>query len=396
MKILCISPYYKPAIIYGGPSRSVPTLCEAINKCGAEIIVFTTNANGPRALLDVPTDRSIIVDGVEVYYFPINYYGSKIHPFYSRDLQKACFDWMNRFDLIYIVGNWTYPVFVGANSAIRKQIPYVISPRGSFMSWSMGEKSLKKRIYLELFERRIVNHASAVQVSSLLEKKQLNKWNFKSPVFCIPNGFDKSFIGHPMERGKLRDLLCVPPTGTISLFVGRLHKEKRLDLIIQSFAVAARQLPEAHLLIVGADQDGSGHTAMELVSQLGLNQRVHFMGHLSGNDLYQAYIDADVFILLSHRESFGMVAVEAMANGLPLILAEEVGLAEEVNQAQAGLKVKAEPQNVGQAWVQLLIHPTLRDEMGKRGKKLVQERFTSDKVANEMLHLFSTILDKNA
>ena len=394
MDILCVTPYYKPAYIYGGPARSVPSLCEAMAKCGVRVTVFTTNANGPGKVLDIPTSEPLNVGGVIVRYFPVSWPLARIMPFFSPSLKRACDSCVTQHDVVYILGNWTHSVYAGAVSAQAKNIPYVLSPRGSLMNWSMQEKAFKKRIYFALLERRIINQAAAIHVTSSLEECQMRHWRFATPVITVPNGMDLAPFAELPLRGKFRQSLSIPPTDTLSLFVGRLHKEKRLDLIISAFAVLVQQFPNAHLLIVGPDQDGSGKTAQEQVRFLGLADRVHFSGQLTGADLVRAYVDADMLVLLSHRENFGMVAVEAMAAGLPVLLAKEVGLAEEVEQAHAGLVVDAEVHKIEVAWNGLLSDRILRKEMGQRGRKLVQERFASNVVATRMLAIFASVSNK--
>ena len=392
MNILCVTPYYKPAFVYGGPARSVPSLCEAMVKHGAQVTVFTTNANGPGSVLGVPTSQPLAMGGVDVYYFPVSWPLARIVPFYSPALREACSRRVAQFDLVYIVGNWTYPVLAAAKSSLRESIPYVASPRGSFMDWSMGEKAVKKRLYLAFLERRTIEGAAAIHATSSLEEQQLRGWHFGPMVTVVPNGIDMAPFAELPQRGKLRHSLGIPHIGTLSLFVGRLHKEKRLDLIVAAFATLAQTVLDAHMLIVGWDQDGSGKAAQEQARELGLSHRVHFAGQLTGTGLVQAYADADLLVLLSHRENFGMVAIEAMAVGLPVLLAKEVGLAEEVEQAGAGLVVTAVPDEIGTAWRKLLSNEDLRKAMGSRGKTLVRDRFTSDVVATSMIELFAAVL----
>jgi glycosyltransferase involved in cell wall biosynthesis len=391
MNILCVAAYYKPAYIYGGPVRSVPDLCEAMARAGARVTVYTTNANGPGQVLNVPTDCPVDVNGVQVRYFPVKWPLARVALFYAPALGKACYDHSDQFDVVYLPGSWTYSTFVGARAALRVQIPYVISPRGSFMDWSMSQKTLKKRLYLALIERHLINGAAAIHVTCALEQQQQEKWRFEPPAVVIPNGVDVARFGGPSCQGKWRQMLGVPPGGTLSLFVGRLHKMKRIDLTIDAFATFARQMPDAHLLIVGPDQDGSGRVARQQAKDLGLTDRVHFAGLLAGSEVRQAYAEADVLVLFSHRENFGMVTAEAMAAGLPALVTREVGLATEVEQADAGLVVAAEPNEAGRVWQRLLSNPALRAAMGERGRALVRERFASDVVATRMLELFATV-----
>ncbi len=396
MRILCVTPYYKPAYIYGGPAHSIPALFEAMARAGASVTVFTTNANGPNRVLDVPKDEVVIVDGVDVVYFPVSKLASRIYPFYSPNLSEGCKSNIHDFNLVYIAGSWTYPVRAGAASSYRHNIPYVISPRGSFMNWSMGEKSIKKHLYLELIERKWINHAATIHVTSRLEEHQLQQWGFHPQVVRIPNGINISPYEKPLERGLLRKKLGISNDEKVTLFVGRLHKEKRLDLIISAFSKIVKLRNDFHLIIVGKDQDGSGMAAQDLVAKLGLSNQVHFVGFLTGSDLAQAYADADLLVLMSHRENFGMVAIEAMAHGLPVLLTKEVGLANEVEEAGAGLVTSSNLEEISASWQKLLLRPDLCKSMGDQGKKLVREQFASDVVATRMIDCFEKILEANS
>jgi glycosyltransferase involved in cell wall biosynthesis len=390
MKIGVVGAYYKPATVYGGPIRSVSALCEGLTQAGAQVTVLTTNANGAGALA-VPTGQPVLVDGVLAYYYPRQ--GAHLVPnyYYSPGLKQACREKMRNFEVIYICGTWTYAMRAGAMAALAADVPYVVSPRGSFMTWSMSQRPIKKRVYLELIERRLMNRAAAIHCTSSLEQQQLNPWGFRPPILVIPNGLDLTPFAALPERGTLRRALGVPQDGTLSLFVGRLHKMKRLELTIQAFAKVAREAPDAHLLVVGPDGDGSGQKARKMAHDLGLSDRVHFTGLLTGMSLMQAYADADLHVLLSYRENFAMVVTEAMASGLSVMVTPDVGLAEEVEKAGAGYCVPSEGEEIAKTWLALLANPGLRRAMGQKGKSLVQEKFAFEVVSEQMLTLFKQI-----
>ena len=122
MRILCVAAYYKPARVYGGPVQSLAALCEGLARAGAEVTVFTTNANGEQAALDLPTDRPLDVGGVQVHYFPVSKWVSRLFPFYfySSQLGRACREIIKCYDVLYLPGNWTYPFRVGARAAITQ------------------------------------------------------------------------------------------------------------------------------------------------------------------------------------------------------------------------------------------------------------------------------------
>lgn len=391
IRVLFVASYYKPAYIYGGPARSIPTLCEGLVQAGAEVVVFTTNANG-HLNLDVPTDRPIEVDGVLVNYFQRSHLAPGRY-FYASDLGKACWQQMKNFDIVYICGTWTYPLLPAARAARKAGIPYVISPRGSFMTWSMQEKWLKKKLYLLLVERDIMNGAAVLHCTSQPELEQIEQWRFKPPTVFIPNGIDLSLFRTLPTRGKLRQSLGISETGPVSLYVGRLHKEKRLTRLINAFSNVVKVMREAHLLIVGGDEDHTGTEMRDQVKQMGLSGQIHFTGLLSGDSLLQAYADADLFVLLSYRESFGMVAAEAMATGLPILISSDVGIAREVKQHGAGIVVDADSLHVEEAWEDILLSPGKHKKMSEAGKRLARNHFSSQSVARQMLDLFYQNID---
>ena len=393
MRILCVTGYYKPAYVYGGPVKSVAAICEGLAQAGNQVTVLTTNANGHGKTLSVTIGQAVDVNGVEVNYYPQSQPAARLFPFYSTWLGRACAARLSEFDVMYLPATWTYAMYVGASHARNMRVPYVVSPRGSFMTWSMQQKMLKKRLYLALIERRLIDSAAAIHCTSWLESEQTSHWNFKPKVVIIPNGIDLEPFQCLPQSGGLRRQLGIPSGATVSLYVGRLHKEKRISLMIDSFAKIARQLADAHLVIIGPEGDGTGAHARKYVATLGLTQRIHFLGLLAGQALLQAYDDADLLVLLSHRENFGMVAVEAMAAGLPVLVAKEVGLAEEIARAGAGYSVVAEIDRIAETWVQMLQAPDLRRDIGQKGRELVHEKFESSRVASQMLNLFANIVN---
>ncbi len=396
MRILCVTGYYKPAHVYGGPVRSVSALCESLAQAGATVTVLTTNANGKSQCLEVPTNQAVTLEGVQVTYYPVIWPVAAWWPFYSPGLGRACRDLVRRYDLVYLPATWTYAMWVGARAAQEASIPYVVSPRGSFMRWAMTQKSLKKRLYLALIERQLINGAAAIHLTSIMEQAQQEKWGFKPPPVIVPNGIDAKRFESLPARGALRQRLGISPDISLALFVGRLHREKRIDLVVEAFVRVARDIENASLLLVGPDEDGSGEQARSQIRRAGLADRVHFMGLLTGVDLMRAYADADLLLLLSHRENFGMVVVEAMAAGLPVLLSEEVGLAPEVERAGAGFIVPAQAKEVAEAWRQLINDPGLRHKMGSAGRQLAQSEFAANVVARKMLDLFMSVISRHS
>lgn len=390
MRILCVSPYYKPAHIYGGPVNSISILCEAFAKKGHDVTVFTTNANGTTAL-PVTLDQPLSVDGVNAVYFE-RYHILPDHYFFAPAMAPALSAQIHGFDVVYACTTWTYPMTIVARAASRAAIPYIVSPRGDFMDWSMSQNALKKRLYLNLVERKNVDRSAGVHCTSQMEIDQMEHLNLRPVRVLIPNGVDLArFRGLP-PRGLLRRKLNIPLSSPVSLFVGRLQAMKRIEDTVKIFLRVLESVPAAHLLIAGEDEDGSGRHAMRQVDNSGFQSRIHFLGALYGQDLLQAYSDADLLILLSHRENFSMVAVEAMAAKLPVIISDRVAIWKEVVEAGAGYAIDPDGSHPEEKWIALLTDPEKRYEMGGKALELVQRDYSVDRVADQMLEFFNRVI----
>ena len=230
MRVLVVSGYYKPAYVYGGPVKSVSELCEGMARLGADVTVFTTDANGRGKRLSLVDGRKQVVEGVEVRYYAVDWALASLMPFYSAELAGACRDELSTYDVVYLPSTWTHAMWAAARIAIRKRVPYVVSPRGSFMEWSLEQKALKKKIYLSLFERRFVEAAAAIHATTELEARQQTSLGFSTPVSIIPNGIDTRRFSATPGAGRLRRKLGLNSDALISLFVGRLHPEKRVEV----------------------------------------------------------------------------------------------------------------------------------------------------------------------
>lgn len=388
MRILCVTPFYKPAYVYGGPTRSISVLCERMVKAGTQVTVFTTNANG-QGQLDVPVGRPVDVEGVQVYYF------RRIRgllPFYSPDLGRACERYVQEFDLVHSSASFTYPMGPVSAACRRFNLPLIESPRGGLTPWCLHHKRWKKWLYLALCERRRLDTATAIHCTDETEQEAIKHLGLKPPTFVIPNPVKLDEFSAPLVRGKLRYQLGLPHDCIVTLFLGRLNAKKGLDLAIRAFVDVADEHSNGHFVIAGPDDDGSGVQARRLVHQAGLQNRVHFVGMITGENRLSALADADLFILTSHSENFGVAVAEALAMGIPVLVSDQVGIARQVAQVSAGAVVELDVSHIAQVWSALLDDPTELKAMGIRGRKLVQEEYDPDTIARKMLDVYRRVV----
>jgi len=303
--------------------------------------------------------------------------------FYSPDLARACRAGAAGYDALYIAGTWTYPLLAAAKAAIAARIPYMISPRGSFMTWAMQKGCLKKRIYLRFVERPLIDKASEIHYTTHLEARQAASFEFGPRPVVIPNGIETSLFCDLPEKGQWRRKLHLTDADRLSIFSGRLVKDKRLPLIIRSFAVASNGLPSAYLAIAGPDY-GERKAILKTVAELGLEKKVFLLGDLRWSELLELYTDADMLVMLSWRESFGMAVAEAMAAGCAVLVSEDVGLADEVRCAHAGSVVPSRTPEVAREWRTMLCDSDLK-ALGRNGREYALQHFNSDNVAGAVV-----------
>lgn len=387
MRVLCISPYYEPAYAYGGPARSIPSLCQAMTREGTDVTVFTTNANGAQTL-NVPTGRPLFVKGVRIVYFRrlIKQY------FAAPALARACSREVSEFDIVHVNGIDSFPSLVTADAAFARSVPFVISPRGTLMPWALGYKRFKKTLYMRIVGHRRINRAGALICTDAYEMEALQALGFKNPMYIIPNGLNTRYFADLPPRGELRRSLQIPEKTTVILILGRLHPVKRPDLAVEAFGQIADLYPLAHLIFAGPDEVGLRPGLLDTARQAGCASRVHFTGLLKPAQVLQALADADLLLMTSESENFGMAVAEAMAAGLPIVVSNKIGISRFVRQANAGEVVSLDAKSIADGLERLLKYPGKLGEIGLRARQIAVNTFDLAVVARQMITCYAEVL----
>jgi len=348
-------PTYLPATRYGGPIVAVHGLCRALARRGHEVHVFTTNVDGS-GVSGAPLDCPVELDGVRVHYFPARLR----RLYYSPAMRKALRTFVPLCDLVHLHSVFLWPTSAAARVAARAGVPYVVSPRGMLVPELIRRKSrVAKSMWIGLVERRTLAEAASVHCTSQRELDDARQLHLPLPSpFVVPNGIDL-----PPLSGERRD-------PRLLLFLGRVNWKKGLDRLIE-----AMRGVDARLVIAGNDEENYAVT-------LPRADNVEFAGAVSGEAKDALLRRAAVLVLPSLSENFGNVVLEAMAQATPVVVTPQVGLAADV--AAAGAGIVAEPASLATALNALLADPAQAEAMGRRGRALVEARFSWDRVAAEM------------
>ena len=319
--------------------------------------VFTTNVDGSGTLA-VPVGEPVLMDGVRVHYFP-----SEVPRLYWSRAMASAFRESGRYAVVHTHAVYLWPGVAAARAARKAHVPYVVSPRGMLVPELIRARSwIAKTLWLQLVERNALARASAIHFTSELERRDAGRTGLPLPgAFVIPNGID--VLPRPAVARQENTLL----------FLGRITWKKGLDRVIARLP----ELPEARLVVAGNDEESLTPRLRELAEHLGVADRVRFAGPVYGEEKQRLLASAALFVLLSRSENFGNAVLEALAMETPVVLSAEVGLAEEVARAGAGV-IGAEAIGA------LLRDPDRRAEMGGRGRALVESRFAWPHVAKAM------------
>ncbi|MDX2150561.1 MAG: glycosyltransferase [Bryobacteraceae bacterium] len=385
MRVLHVIPSVGPA--RGGPSFVMRSLARGLAASGVEVHVASTDDNGRRERLSVPLSQPVAEDGVTYWYFPCQ------TRFYQASLPLTRWLWRESrsFDLVHIHALFSYSSSASGLVALSRGVPYVIRPLGILNRWGrVNRRPFLKNLSFQVLERRLVEGARAMHYTSRLEREEAEEWGFAAPAAIIPNPV--SFDDLPEVAGGgfrakhgLGERLLV-------LFLSRIDDKKGLDLLIPAFARFRKRYLESTLVIAGSGSEALESSLRKLAEEHAVTDSILWTGFVEGRAKAELLRDADVFVLPSYSENFGVAAVEAMGLGLPLIVSDQVGICGEIEAAGAGAVVRCEVTALAAEMERLAGDAALRGRMGEQGRKLALEEYSLGAVCGKMLGLYRQVL----
>jgi glycosyltransferase involved in cell wall biosynthesis len=351
---------------FGGPSRSVPALCEAIAREGHQVDLVSQG-------LDSAFSKSLIPDRglVSTTLLPASWVNSERFPItlqYTRRL--AALGRSRNAALIHDHGVWLQSNFGSSVAASRLGIPYFSSPRGMLTRWALKQKPLRKHAAWVLYQRRALDNARVLFATSEEEAADFRAAGLKQPIAVIPNGVTLGPASQRLERRA---------GARTMLFLSRLHRKKGVVELVEAWSLARPQ--GWRLVIAGPDEGGYRRVVERRIDDLEVQGSIELTGEIDDEAKSRAYEAADVFVLPTHSENFGIVIAEAMAHGLPVITTRGAPW-RELEAHAAGWWI--EP-TVAALSATIQAATTISDDerrsMGSRGRELVATRYGWGKVA---------------
>lgn len=378
MRLLHVVPTYLPAVRYGGPIHSVHGLCAALAARGHDVQVFTTNVDGPQNST-VPLGVPVDLDGVKVWYFPSRWLRRL---YWSPPMARMLKQEVGNFDLVHLHSVFLWPTWAAARAARSARVPYVMSPRGMLVKELFRARSrYLKTAWMILIERANLAHAAGIHVTSAVEAAELAAFGYalKGRVFEVPNGVNLSAPGPT-------DPTSAPP---YVLMLGRINWKKRIDIAVET----VQRVEGVRLLIAGGDEEGLTASLRARAASLGVAERVEFVGPVDGLRKRRLLHGALALLMPSLSENFGNSAVEAMAEGTPVIVSPQVGIADSAKESGAGFVVAPTGEAFADAVGQLQTDLTLRARMGERARVLVAANYAWPVIGARIENEYRVILN---
>jgi glycosyltransferase involved in cell wall biosynthesis len=370
---------------YGGPSKACLEMARAVAARGHEVSIYTTNQDGPGELA-VPLGQPVRQGGVELRYFPIQsprFWGT------SLPLARALKAGIRTFDLVHLHSLYLFHNLVAGHYCRQCGVPYLIRPHGTLDPYIRGRHRGRKWLLENLFENRNLKKAAAIHFTTEEERELAAPFTFRTPGVVAPLGIDLGELEPWPEPGAFKAEHPEIGDRKIILFLGRINFKKGLDLLARAFGALNRARGDVHLVIAGPDNDGWGDRIRGWLAAEGVSHRATFTGMLLGREKLAAFRDADLFVLPSYSENFGIAVIEAMACGLPVVISDKVNLWREVAAAGAGKVTPPDASLVAQAMGELLADPDLAARMGRQGRNLVHTKFQWHNIAGKLEEIYT-------
>lgn len=386
MKILQIVP--SVSLVYGGPSQMVLGLSSALAKAGADVTIITTDANGDtgQAPLAVPLATPIAQDGYHIIYF-------RCAPFQRYKFSTKLLMWLaqhaQEYDIAHIHALFSPISSMAATVARQQGLPYVLRPLGTLDPADLQKKQHLKQLYAAVLEKRNLAHAAAVHFTTQQEATVSERFGVTTNDWIFPLGVVLPRSTHACPRTQLG----IPPDRSVLLFMSRIDPKKGLDLLIPALETLAAVGHEFDFVLAGGNPQDPAYEN-QIKQQIAHSQvadRAHILGFVSGSAKTAWLETADVFVLPSYYENFGIAVAEAMSVGTPVVISNQVHIWPEIQQANAGWICECNVPSLTQSLATSLSDAAERRQRGMNAQQHARAHYTWDAIAQRMLQAYTAI-----
>lgn len=393
----------------GGMNVYVHQLTRTLGKLGVRVDVFTRSQDEhvPHVLHDLGYHNRVVhipagpevplpkaeleryipkfVQGIKSFAESKNIHYDLIHSHY----------WMSGLAAIELSQTWNIPFLHMFHTLVLMKNRIAQTPQEM-----EGE-------YRILGEKKVISKANRIIAATLAEKSQL-EFLYKAPsskISVIPPGVDTRHF-YPIPKDEAKEVVGVPEDSHTILFVGRIEPLKGIDKLIQAISIIQKngelRCCPHNLVIIGGEPNAKPEEMnaemarlQDMVEDLGIENFVIFLGKQDQQLLPYYYSASEIVVMPSHYESFGMVALEAMACGTPVIASQVGGLAFLVRDGETGFVVPGnDVQMLAKRLVELIKDKDLRNKLGNKSAEYAQ-LYAWEIISEKMIEVYNQVLEKH-
>lgn len=303
----------------------------------------------------------------------------------ARDAIASC-------DVLHLHEVWDPVCLQLASVARGLDIPYVISPHGALDAFPMSHKRLKKRLYLALAGRRMISRSAAVFCTAAAEAAQSSRWHRGAASVVLPLVMDLTPFHHlpgPSEAGHL--ISDLDPSLPRLVFIGRLDPKKGIEHVIDAAAALIDGGTPCNLVIAGSGEPGYVASLRSLVHSRGHADQVRFAGYLGGTAKVSLFQWADLFVLPTYQENWGIALYEALAAGTPVVTTRAVATWPELEATGAAFVVENDTAVLAARLATLLTDRSRLHDLGQEARRVVLRDHDAATTASKYLAAYRAV-----
>jgi glycosyltransferase involved in cell wall biosynthesis len=375
MRILQVTPTYKPAYIYGGVTVSISLLCESLAAEGHDILVVTTTANG-KTEFPKHTEKPVLVEGAPTLYFP-RWTGDPLQ------FSPPLFLWLWRnvrfYEVVHVHSWWNLVAMCSVFICLLRGVKPVLSPRGMISNYTI--QGFVKRVFHRFLGQFLLKntflHATAAQ-----EQREGLRINSRWQSAVLPNLLQlKNVPTRPIKPANRRFEI---------LFFSRIHPKKGLELLFE----ALKNLPfDWHLTLAGDGEAGYPEALKASIEKEDFSKKITWLGWVNGANKYTVLGQADLMVLPSYNENFANVVIESLAIGTPVLLSQQTGLSDYVAEKDLGWVCETTVKSVQTTLKQAFEDTTKRQRIEYQSPDIVRHDFAPSVLAHQYVEMYHNFME---
>ena len=363
----------------GGPARSVTGLCNALANKDVQVQLVSLDLGAKFAPPMRPASPWVtttlvprqVAKGLRQIWVPK----------FQQTLQTLAGS--GEIHLIHDHGLWEPSNRAAAQTAVKHNLPLVISPRGTLEPWARRQKFLKKQVAWHLYQQRNLASAAVLHATAEAEAEHLRQLNLWQPIALIPNGLELPILTTTKHNKPASDRKTI-------LFLSRIHPVKGLLNLVEAMRLVQPQ--GWRVVIAGPDSNGHQAEVQAAIHAADLGEAFIFVGAVDDHAKWSLYQQADLFVQPSFSENFGISIADALASGVPTIATQATPWAE-IEQRHCGWWVEVGAAPLAQALREAThLDDSCRWEMGQNGRLLIEQKYTWPAIAEQMTAVYDWIL----